>query len=403
MTKSAKPGRTIESEARTRATPQQAWESFAKPERLLDWWAETVEGTGEPGQEMVVAWDSLGMRSPVTITESVPGERLVLEWKEPPGIVVWEIDVAREGGETVVKVVSSGFGDGAAWDELYDGMKSGQPGLMKALERYLDGHFGVRRRVVSVMREAARPEDARRFVSTPDQLNRWLTREAEVGASGEAVRLVLRDGRTLTGTVNTAAEGVLDFLCEEVDGTFFLMVWQTRAWALVSGWNITPEEAARYEKELGRALDVLVALTPSDREIVNSRVVDAPRERVHRAFTEPERLTRWWGPKGFTSTFEVCEPRAGGAWRFLLHAPNGTDYPNRCVFAEVSPERIVIDHESAPRFRLTATLDDLGGRTRITWRQELETARERDAVAVFAVDANEQNLDRLEAELAAMA
>ena len=84
-------------------------------------------------------------------------------------------------------------------------------------------------------------------------------------------------------------------------------------------------------------------------------------------------------------------------------APNGTDYANRCVFAEVSPERIVIDHESAPRFRLTATLDNLGGRTRITWRQELETARERDAVAVFAVDANEQNLDRLEAELAAMA
>jgi len=282
-------------------------------------------------------------------------------------------------------------------------MKSGQPGLMKALERYLDGHFGVRRRVVSVMREAPRPEETRRFVSAPDQLTRWLAREARVGAPGETARLVLRDGRTLTGRVNTAAEGVLDMLCEEVDGTVFLMAWQTRAWGLVSGWNVTPEDAAWFEKELGRALDVLVALTPSDREIVSSRVVEAPRERVVRAFTEPERLTLWWGPKGFTSTFEVCEPRAGGAWRFVLHGPDGSRYPNRCVFSEVSPERIVIDHESAPRFRLTATLEEAGARTRITWRQEFETARERDAVAVFAVDANEQNLDRLEAELAGMA
>ena len=63
----------------------------------------------------------------------------------------------------------------------------------------------------------------------------------------------------------------------------------------------------------------------------------------------------------------------------------------------------MIDHESAPRFRLTATLDEVGPGTRITWRQEFETARERNAVAVFAVDANEQNLDRLEAELATTA
>ena len=261
MTKSAKgKGRTIESDARTRATPRQAWEAFADPERLVDWWVDKVEGKAELGAEMICAWDSLGMRSPVKIVEAVPGERLVLEWKEQPGVVVWEIDVAREGGQTVVKVVCSGFGDGAAWDELYEGMKGGQPGLMKALKHYLDNHFGERRRVVSVMRETARPGETSRLLTEPF-LTRWLAREAKIGRSGEKARLVLRDGRTWTGTVNTAAQGVLDMSCEEVDGFVFLMCYQQRVWAIVQGWNLPAAEAQALEKELGGALDALVALS----------------------------------------------------------------------------------------------------------------------------------------------
>ncbi|MGH2708720.1 MAG: SRPBCC domain-containing protein, partial [Actinomycetota bacterium] len=203
-------GRTIEAETRTRATPRQAWEAFADTERVADWWVDKVEGKAELGAEMVWAWESLAMRSPVQIVEMVPGERLVLEWQEGPGAVVWEIDVVRQGGETVVKIVASGFGEGDAWDELYEGQKGGMPGLMKVLKQYLDQHFGERRRVVSVMRETARPEEARRFLTQPELMTRWLAREAEIGRPGEPARLLLRGGRTWTGTVSVAAGSVFE-------------------------------------------------------------------------------------------------------------------------------------------------------------------------------------------------
>ena len=66
----------------------------------------------------------------------------------------------------------------------------------------------------------------------------------------------------------------------------------------------------------------------------------------------------------------------------------------------MKPERIVLDHVSRPKFQMTLTLDDRAGETAITWRMRFETATECAKVKVFAVDANEQNLDRLEAELA---
>jgi len=142
----------------------------------------------------------------------------------------------------------------------------------------------------------------------------------------------------------------------------------------------------------------------SDREIATRRIIDAPRERVFDAFADPNRLTRWWGPKGFTSTFHEFDLRPGGVWRFVLHGPNGADYQNESVFVEVvKPERIVFDHVSRPRFQMTLTLDANGGtKTTIIWRMLFETADECAKVRVFAVDANEQNLDRLEAELARM-
>ncbi|HEX8169871.1 MAG TPA: SRPBCC family protein [Thermoanaerobaculia bacterium] len=138
----------------------------------------------------------------------------------------------------------------------------------------------------------------------------------------------------------------------------------------------------------------------SDCEILNMRRIGAPRERVFRAWTDPEQLARWWGPAGFTNTFHEFDPRPGGAWRFVMHGPNGTDYKNESVFAEVGPERIVIDHISAPRFRLAADFADDDGGTHITWRMTFASAEECARVRGYVVPANEQNLDRLEAVLA---
>jgi uncharacterized protein YndB with AHSA1/START domain len=137
----------------------------------------------------------------------------------------------------------------------------------------------------------------------------------------------------------------------------------------------------------------------SARECLHSRLIDAPRERVFAAIADPRQLARWWGPNGFTSTFESFDFRPGGRWRFVLHGPDGTDYPNENVFAQiVAPACVVVDHPSdSHHFVLTIMLDDEGGRTRVGWRQVFDTAGHRDHVAPVVAAANEQNLDRLAA------
>ena len=142
------------------------------------------------------------------------------------------------------------------------------------------------------------------------------------------------------------------------------------------------------------------AASTADRECVHSRLIDAPVERVFMALAEPTRLARWWGPNGFTSTFEVFEFRPGGRWRFVMHGPDGANYPNENVFLEVvAPERVVVEHLSEDHhFLLTITFARQGGQTQVGWRQLFDTAEHRDHVAPFVVEANEQNLARLAAE-----
>lgn len=137
-------------------------------------------------------------------------------------------------------------------------------------------------------------------------------------------------------------------------------------------------------------------------EIVSTRTFAAPRERLFEAFTDPARLARWWGPHGFTSTFHAFDPRPGGAWRFTMHGPDGADYPNESVFVEVvEPERIVLRHLSVEHpYELTISLEDRGGATRGTWRMVHETASVCARVRPHVVAGNEQNFDRLAAELA---
>src|ERR687883_1153247 len=83
----------------------------------------------------------------------------------------------------------------------------------------------------------------------------------------------------------------------------------------------------------------------ADREIVISRVIDAPRELVFEAFTEVRHLSRWWGPEGFTTTTRAFEFRVGGEWVFVMHGPDGTDYPEWISWTEIAPpERIALVH-----------------------------------------------------------
>jgi uncharacterized protein YndB with AHSA1/START domain len=131
----------------------------------------------------------------------------------------------------------------------------------------------------------------------------------------------------------------------------------------------------------------------ADREIVTARVLNVRRELVFKAWTDADHLARWWGPKGFTNTFQEFDVRPGGAWRYVMHGPNGGDYKNESVFVEiVKPERIVFRHVSPPHFLAMVTLADEDGKTRLTWRMLFDSAGERDKLERLVVEGNEQNL-----------
>jgi uncharacterized protein YndB with AHSA1/START domain len=135
-----------------------------------------------------------------------------------------------------------------------------------------------------------------------------------------------------------------------------------------------------------------------EREIVVTRVFDASRELVFKAWTDSKHLARWWGPNGFTITTEKMDFRVGGAWRFVMHGPDGRDYQNENVYVEiVAPERLVYRHVSAPKFEMTVTFADDGGMTRLTARMVFESAALRDqTVETFgAVEGLKQTLGRL--------
>jgi uncharacterized protein YndB with AHSA1/START domain len=142
----------------------------------------------------------------------------------------------------------------------------------------------------------------------------------------------------------------------------------------------------------------------ADREIVISRVIDAPRELVFEAFTEIRHLSRWWGPEGFTTTTRSFEFRVGGEWDFVLHGPDGTDYTEWISWTEIAPpERIALRHgefRGDPNaFESVWAFETAGPATRIEMRTVFPTKELRDeAVEKYhAVEGGRQTLSNLAA------
>jgi len=142
----------------------------------------------------------------------------------------------------------------------------------------------------------------------------------------------------------------------------------------------------------------------ADREIVISRVIDAPRELVFEAFTEVRHLSQWWGPDGFTTTTESFEFRVGGEWGFVMHGPDGTDYQEWISWTEIAqPERIAMLHGESrgdPKaFESVVTFTPDGAATRIEMRTLFPTKELRDkAVEKYhAIEGGQQTLGNLAA------
>ncbi|MCA0447950.1 MAG: SRPBCC domain-containing protein [Bacteroidetes bacterium] len=127
------------------------------------------------------------------------------------------------------------------------------------------------------------------------------------------------------------------------------------------------------------------------------RIISATPAQIFNAFRQPELLATWWGPDGFTNTFEKFEFVPGGEWVFVMHGPDGTDYQNASTFIEIVPDKLLIlEHVVKPWFRLTVTFAESGKNTLLTWNQEFDSPETINPMRSFIETANEQNLDRLE-------
>ena len=141
----------------------------------------------------------------------------------------------------------------------------------------------------------------------------------------------------------------------------------------------------------------------SDRELIITRLLNAPRELVWDVFTTPEHIKNWWGPNGFTNTIDKMDVKPGGEWEFIMHGPDGTDYKNKSIYKEiVRPERIVFEHVSGPKFIATITFTAEGNKTYLKWHMLFESAEQfQQVVKTFKADEGlKQNIVKLEEYLA---
>ena len=148
--------------------------------------------------------------------------------------------------------------------------------------------------------------------------------------------------------------------------------------------------------------------TPSDREIVITRVFAAPRRRVFEALTDPEHVPHWYGPRGWTLPVCAIDFRPGGAWRFVCRGPDGTDMGMRGVYREITPPERFVSTESFDDYPgeslNTLVLSEEDGGTTITTTVLYPSKEVRDAVLGSGMpDGASQTYDRLAEYLRAMA
>lgn len=147
----------------------------------------------------------------------------------------------------------------------------------------------------------------------------------------------------------------------------------------------------------------ILSTTP-DSEIVTTRVLNYPQELVFKAWSDPDHLKNWWGPKGFSNTFHEFNFCEGGKWSFIMHGPEVGNYANECEFIKIDkPNLIAWKRHSKPLFQILTTFETVAeNQTKVVFKMLFETEEECQKLKPYVVDKNEENFDKLEVELSKM-
>ena len=131
-----------------------------------------------------------------------------------------------------------------------------------------------------------------------------------------------------------------------------------------------------------------------------SKLLSASPSEVFAAMSDPARVARCWGPAGFTNSIHQFDFCPCGKWLLTMHGPDGKDYPNESRFTRIEADNVFeIEHLSGHHFILTIELQPKASGTEVKWRQTFDTIEHYQRIAEFVASANEQNLERLAAEV----
>jgi uncharacterized protein YndB with AHSA1/START domain len=263
-------GRVIRAEIETSASPQQAWEAWADPEKIAHWFVDRATGEAKRGGTMTWFFDEFGYVMPYKVVGAEPGKLFVLKWEAPQGgpTRILEVTIEAKSGATVVRLIESGFREDAAWNEEYEGVVSGWKMALAILKYYLENHFGRAKTALLMMRPASFTyEHLHTYFVDASKLALWLTESGAIGKVGEACRLEFRDGGTLSGKVLADTGREVTVSWKEIDGTLelkgFSMGPQRVAGVRCITWNSTQGQTQRLKKQLNSAVERLAVLLPA--------------------------------------------------------------------------------------------------------------------------------------------
>lgn len=236
-------GRAMELEMRTSASPEQIWNAWVDPEKISQWFADHAEGWAHKGADVTWIFDEFGYRIPYHVVESIPGECVIFGGQIPGRIpFLLEVTITRAGGETIVRLVNSGFFEGGSFDEEYEGVVSGWQLALAMLKYYAEHYYGVAKQQYLLTREAqfdlAQLPD---WYTRPTRLNQWLTTTALVGNENEPYTFALQNGPRVQGTVAAISRREASYEWPSQHALIELKGWAAGAQKLlairVTGWN----------------------------------------------------------------------------------------------------------------------------------------------------------------------
>jgi uncharacterized protein YndB with AHSA1/START domain len=258
-------GRMMRLEMRTTASPEQVYQAWADPVKLSQWFTDNARGEAKPGSTMYWIFEKFGYEIPYEVVDAVPGKLLALGGElpgRPPFLL--EVIIEQQGGETVLRLVNSGFLDGGKWDEEYEGVASGWELSLALLRYYLERHFGEPKRTFLLIEPAQySPAEILRWYTDPQLLGEWLAADgadvlapSEVGArvsiplrvEGEAI-----EGKTLAVTRREVA---FSWIAEDIvlELKTFMMGPNPVVSIRGTGWRPDPAPFAAIEGEMSAAL-----------------------------------------------------------------------------------------------------------------------------------------------------